>query len=314
MSTTVDQPHKEQLTHAVKMTQRSQKSVAFGIGVNTILALAKGVAGVVGNSHALIADAIESLCDIVSSIAVLYGLRIAARPPDHNHPYGHGKFEPLAAAVVAVTLFAAALLISVQSVQQILTPHPIPAPFTLIVLALVIVIKEGLFRFVITVGSEVDSVAVKNEAWHHRSDALTSLAAFVGITIAIVGGPGYEIADEIAAIFASIIIAINAYLLFKPALFELTDAAPRPILAERIRSIAISVPGVLGTHKCHVRKLGFDHFVDLDILCDPDATIRTGHEIAHAVGEAIHQELPLISKVLIHVEPVDDYGKRSRNQ
>jgi cation diffusion facilitator family transporter len=294
-------------------TRKGIRAAVIGICVNACLALVKGVAGVVGNSYALVADAIESATDTFSSLIVVAGLTLAGKPADHDHPYGHGKFEPLAALAVAIMLLGAAVIIAIASVREILVPHHSPAPFTLLVLVGVIAVKESLFRFVLGVGVEVSSTAVKTDAWHHRSDAITSAAAFVGIAIAIVGGPGYEAADDFAALLASFIIALNAALLMKPALFELTDQAPDPQIALSVRGVAESVPGVLGTHKCNVRKLGFDFFVDLDILCDPEATIRQGHNISHDVGEAVHRALPSVRKILVHVEPVDDYGRRSRD-
>lgn len=294
-------------------TKAGIKSTLIGAGVNLVLAVVKGVAGVLGNSYALIADAIESASDVLSSFVVIAGLKMAGKPADKNHPYGHGKFEPLAATIVALTLFGAAILIAVESVKEIITPHHSPAPFTLIVLVIVIAVKEGLFKFVIKVGTEVESLAVKTDAWHHRSDAITSLAALIGISIALIGGEGYESADDFAALIASFVICANAVLLIRPALFELLDTAPNPEIAQKIRTLAESVPGVLGTHKCHVRKLGFDHYVDLDVLCDPNQTIRHGHDIAHNVGEVIHKELPSITKILVHVEPFDDYGRRNRD-
>ena len=289
------------------------RSTLIGMAINLIIAIVKAIAGVVGNSYALIADAIESVSDVLSSLVVIAGLKMSSRPPDANHPYGHGKFEPLTAVFVSMTLFGAAILIAVESLKEIATPHHSPAPFTLIVLILVIIVKEGLFRFVVNVGENVGSIAVKTDAWHHRSDAITSLAAFVGISIAIIGGAGYESADDFAALIAAVIICINAVLLLKPALFELVDTNPNPEIAKSVREVAEKIPGVFGTHKCNVRKLGFDHFVDLDILCDPNASIREGHDIAHNVGEAIHKELPIVTKILVHVEPVDDYGRRSRD-
>lgn len=289
------------------------RSVSIGIFTNLFLALVKGSAGVLGNSYALVADAIESLADVLTSIVVVIGIKLSRRPADINHPYGHGKFEPLAATAVGMSLLAAAILIAVESVREILTPHHSPASFTLYVLVAVIAIKESLFRFVLTVGNEVKSTAVKTDAWHHRSDAITSAAAFIGISIALIGGEGYESADDFAALFAAMIIVINAFKLLKPALYELIDTAPDQEMIQSIRDIAVTVDGVFGTHKCNVRKLGFDYFVDLDILCNPDATIREGHEIAHNVGEVIHREMPHITKILVHVEPSDDYGRRSRD-
>lgn len=291
---------------------KAQQTTLWGIGINAALALVKGVAGYLGNSYALIADAIESTSDIFTSLIVLFGLKMAGKPADENHPYGHGKFEPLVAAAVSLILMAAAIVIAIESIREIATPHHPPAPFTLLVLLAVIVIKELLFRRTSRLGHSLESLAVQTDAWHHRSDALTSAAAFVGISIALIGGPGYEAADDYAALLAAVIIAINSILLLKPALFELIDTAPDPDLVNRIRHIATSIPGVEGTHKCHVRKLGFDHFVDLDILCDPEATIRTGHDIAHQVCDAVQEQLPQITRTLVHVEPADDYGKRSR--
>ncbi len=292
--------------------QAGIRSTLVGLVLNATLAAVKGVAGVLGNSYALIADAIESASDILASVVVLLGLKMAGKPADKNHPYGHGKFEPLAAAVVGLALVGAGILIAVESVREIATPHHAPAPFTLVVLLAVVVAKELLFRYVAGVGASVESLAVKADAWHHRSDALTSLAAFVGISIALIGGPGYESADDFAALIAAAIIVLNAFLILKPALAELIDTAPDPAIGEKVREVAGAVAGVLGTHKCHVRKVGFDYFVDLDVLCDPDATIRQGHDVAHDVGEAIHAALPFVSKVLVHVEPADDYGRRSR--
>ncbi|MFN5062210.1 MAG: cation diffusion facilitator family transporter [Pseudomonadota bacterium] len=294
-------------------TEIGLRNARLGIAVNLILAVVKGVAGVIGNSYALIADAIESASDVVTSVVIAFGFRMAGKPADANHPYGHGKFEPLSAAVVALILLGAAILIAVESVKEILTPHHSPAPFTLCVLVVVVVIKEALFRTVLRAGETIHSTALKTDAWHHRADAITSLAAFVGISIALIGGRGYESADDFAALIASVVIAINACLLIRPALLELIDTAPDPKLVAEIRAAAQQVPGVLGTHKCRVRKLGVDYFVDLDVLCDPDSTIRQGHEIAHDVGEQLHAEFPQVRKVLVHVEPADDYGRRTRD-
>ena len=284
----------------------------LGIIVNILLAITKGVAGIVGHSYALVADAIESASDIITSGVVAFGLRMAGKPADERHPYGHGKFEPLSAAIVSLILFAAAIIIAVESVKEISTPHHAPAPFTLVVLVLVIIVKEWLFRSVLSASETISSTALKTDAWHHRADAITSLAAFVGISIALIGGPGYESADDFAALIASVVIATNAAMLIRPAVLELIDTAPDPELIKRVRAVATTVPGVLGTHKCHIRKVGFDYFVDLDVLCDPDSTIRDGHNVAHDVGERIHEEFPQVRKVLVHVEPADDFGRRSR--
>ena len=276
----------------------------IGIAVNGVLALTKGTAGVLGNAYVLVADAIESLTDVGSSLIVWLGLRVASQPPTAKYPYGRGRAETLSALIVAAMLFAAAGLIAIQSVSQIRTPHQAPAPYTLIVLVAVVVIKESLFRFVRTVGEGVQSTAIRADAWHHRSDAITSAAAFVGICIALWGGAGYEVADDWAALLASGIILINGYSILRPALGEILDRAPDTGIEGEVRQLARSVPGVRGTHKCFVRKLGLDFFVDLDLLVDGQMTVHDSHELAHAVQNVIRSELPIITKVLIHVEPL----------
>ena len=300
-------------THLTPAASLGLRKARLGIVINIILALTKGIAGVLGNSYALVADAIESTSDIITSGIVAFGFRMAGKPADENHPYGHGKFEPLSAALVALVLFGAAILIAAESVKEILTPHHSPAPFTLAVLVIVIIVKETLFRSVLKASESISSTALTTDAWHHRADAITSLAAFVGISIALIGGEGYESADDFAALIAAMVIAINAIQLLRPALLELIDTAPNPELIADIRAAARGVAGVLGTHKCQVRKVGLDYFVDLDVLCNPDSTIREGHEIAHNVGEQIHASFPQVRKVLVHVEPADDYGRRSRD-
>jgi cation diffusion facilitator family transporter len=283
--------------------KRGLKTTLIGIIASFFLAVIKIFTGIVGNSYALIADGIESLTDIFTSSIVLTGLYFAAKPADEDHPYGHGKAEPFAGVAVSLGIFVAAIIIIVQSLYEIITPHHAPASFTLIVLVLVIVIKESLFRFVIKVGTSVNSIAVKSDAWHHRSDAITSAAAFIGISIALLGGEGYESADDFAALFASVIIIINAYRIFKPALFELLDTAPPTQVVQKVRGVAGKVENVMGIDKCFVRKMGFDYFVDIHVLVDANLPVFKGHEIAHKVKDELMKEYSNISDVLVHIEP-----------
>ena len=283
--------------------KRGLKTTLIGIIASCILAAIKIFTGIVGNSYALIADGIESLTDIFTSSIVLTGLYFASKPADENHPYGHGKAEPFAGVAVSLGIFIAAMIIVVQSIHEIITPHHAPAPFTLIVLILVIVTKETLFRFVIKVGTSVNSIAVKSDAWHHRSDAITSAAAFIGIAIALAGGEGYESADDFAALFASVIIIINAYRIFKPALFELLDTAPPVQVIQKVRGTASKVENVMSIDKCFVRKMGFDYFVDIHVLVDANLPVHKGHEIAHQVKDQLMKEYSNISDVLVHIEP-----------
>jgi len=288
------------------LAEQGIKTTIIGIIASVILAAIKGIAGVLGNSYALIADAIESASDVFTSIIVLTGLKIARRPADETHPYGHGKAEPFAGILVAVALFIAAIVIIIQSLHEIITPHHAPAPFTLIVLVAVVITKEVLFRFIIQVGNTVNSVAVKNDAWHHRSDAITSGAAFIGIAIALIGGEGYEQADDYAALCASAIIIFNAYRLFKPALFEIMDTAPSPEVIQKVISTSLLVDGVVAIDKCFARKMGFQYYIDMHVIVNGNITVDIGHEISHNVKDKLLETFQNISDVLIHIEPATE--------
>ncbi|MBI3416178.1 MAG: cation transporter [Verrucomicrobia bacterium] len=283
--------------------QRSLRATFLGLAINAVLSIAKLAAGIFGHSHALIADAVESLADVFSSIIVWRALVVAAAPADDNHPYGHGKAEPLAAAVVATMLLLAAAGIGVKSLQELSAPQDGPKPFTLLVLIAVVVIKEALFRFVHREASALESSVVRSDAWHHRSDAITSLAAAIGITVALVGGKNYAGADDVAAIVAAGIIAWNGWQLLRPAMDELMDAVPDPVIATRIREIAEAVPEVQAVEKCLVRKMGYHLLVDMHVEVDPRQTVERAHQIAHAVKDAVRGKLPIVHDVLVHIEP-----------
>ncbi|HYT58628.1 MAG TPA: cation diffusion facilitator family transporter [Haliangiales bacterium] len=283
--------------------QRSLRATFLGLIANTLLATAKLVAGLVGHSHALVADAVESLADLFSSVIVWRGLVVAAEPADSDHPYGHGKAEPIAAAVVSTMLLLAAAGITIQAAHEILQPHHVPSSYTLLVLVVVVAIKESLFRFVMREGISVESSAVRTDAWHHRTDAITSLAAGIGIGVSLIGGKGYEAADDVAAVVAAGIIAWNGWRLLRPAMSELMDASPDPAVAERVSSIAEATRGVVRVEKCLVRKMGNLFFVDMHVEVDPQMTVQRGHEIAHDVKDKVRSELPAVHDVLVHIEP-----------
>jgi cation diffusion facilitator family transporter len=283
--------------------QTGARVALFGMVVNFIFAAAKIIGGLLGNAYVLIADGIESALDIAGSLVIWGGLKFAARPPDETHPYGHGKAEPIAAIVVALGVLAAATGLAIESVREILTPHHGPAPFTLAILVVVIVVKEILFRYVSRVGHSVESTAVQTDAWHHRSDALTSAAAFIGISVALIGGEGWQSADDWAALFACAVIAANGYRIARPAFFEIMDTAPRGKFIRSITRTALSVPGVIEVEKCHARKMGLDFYVDLHVGVDGNISVHEGHEIAHRVKSAIQQSDSRIVDVLVHIEP-----------
>jgi len=283
--------------------QTGARVALFGMIVNLIFAAAKIVGGLLGNAYVLIADGIESALDIVGSFIIWSGLKFAARPPDETHPYGHGKAEPIAAVVVALGVLAAAAGLAIESVREILTPHHGPAPFTLAILIVVIVVKEILYRYVKRIGRHVESTAVQTDAWHHRSDALTSAAAFIGISIALIGGEGWQSADDWAALFACAVIGANGVRLLGPAFYEIMDTAPRGEIVDLVRKAAASVPGVVEIDKSFVRKMGVSFYVDLHVKVDGSISVREGHHIAHEVKRAIQQTDPRIADVLVHIEP-----------
>ncbi len=274
-----------------------------GLGVNILLAAVKIIAGSLGHSYALIADGIESLGDVLSSLIVWSGLRVSVKPADEDHPFGHGKAEPIAAGVVALMLLAAAVLICVQSIQEIRHPHFAPAPFTLLVLVAVVAIKEIMFRFAFRVARDLESTAVKGDAWHHRSDALTSLAAFVGISIALLGGPGYEAADDWAALASAAVIAWNGQRLLRSALDEMMDVSASPEVVHEVQKIAMQTKGVQSVEKCRIRKSGLHLAMDIHVRVDGNLTVREGHAIAHEVKDHLLHSQHRINDVTIHIEP-----------
>jgi len=283
--------------------QTAIKTTYFSIIGNTALALIKGLTGYFGNSYALIADAIESTTDIFSSFLVLFGIKYSNRPADKNHPYGHGRAEPLITFLVVGFLITSATIIAYESIININTPHDLPKPYTLIVLGAIIIWKEISFRMVYKKGIETNSSSLKADAWHHRSDAITSLAAFIGISIALFFGKGYESADDWAALFASFFILYNSYLIFRPALGEIMDEHFYDDLIEEIRTISVQVDGVIDTEKCFIRKSGMKYHVDLHAIVNAQLTVKEGHEIAHRLKDTLKEQIPELGHILIHIEP-----------
>lgn len=295
---------------------RGIRSAQFGMLVNAGLAAIKLVAGIVGNTYALVADAVESTADILSSLIVWAGLAIAARPADEDHPFGHGKAETLAAAVVALMLLAAAAGIAIQATREIRTPHLTPAPWTLAVLAAVVLVKYVLSRRVHAVGADIGSTAVTTDAWHHMSDAVTSAAAFVGIAIAVVahrvtGHPGWASADDWAALLASAVIAYNGLSMLRPALHDLMDRTPGEDVVGPVRRAAEGVPGVLATEQLAVRRTGMVYLVTIHVQADPSLSLHDAHILSGKVKGAIRAAVPRVQSVLVHMEPFEQVSTTS---
>jgi cation diffusion facilitator family transporter len=283
--------------------QTAIKATYFSIISNTSLAIIKGLAGFFGNSYALVADAIESTTDIFASFLVLFGIKYSNRPADENHPYGHGRAEPLITFLVVGFLITSATIIAYESILNIGTPHDLPKSWTLIVLALIIGWKEFSFQMVMKKSIITNSSSLKADAWHHRSDAITSIAAFIGISIALLLGKGYESADDWAALLASFFILYNSYLIFRPALGEIMDEHRYDDLVENIRQESLKVEGILGTEKCFIRKAGMKYHVDLHAIVDAKISVKEGHDLAHKLKDTLRSKILELGHVLIHIEP-----------
>ena len=283
--------------------QTAIKATYFSIIGNTSLAIIKGLAGFFGNSYALVADAIESTTDIFASFLVLFGIKYSNRPADENHPYGHGRAEPLITFLVVGFLITSATIIAYESILNIGTPHDLPKSWTLIVLAIIICWKEYSFQMVMKKSIITNSSSLKADAWHHRSDAITSIAAFIGISIALVLGKGYESADDWAALFASFFIIYNSYLIFRPALGEIMDEHRYDDLVENIRIESLKVDGIIGTEKCFIRKAGMKYHVDLHAIVDATISVKEGHDLAHKLKDTLRSKILELGHVLIHIEP-----------
>jgi len=290
----------------VTTTSKGIRAAQTGLLINVVLVVVKLIAGIVGNTYALVADAIESSTDVFSSLIVWGGLSIAARPADEDHPYGHGKAEPRAAVVVSILLLGAATGSFILAIREIRLPRHSGAPFTLCVAAGVMIVKEILYRRVRRVGREVGGTAVTADAWHHRSDAISSLAAFIGIGIALWGGKGWESTDDWAALVAAMVAAVNGVRALRPAVAHLMDAAPDRTVIDRATAAAAAVDGVRKLESVNVRSSGLGYFVDLHAQADPHLTLEEAHTLSGRIKSAISHEIPSVVKVLVHMEPFRD--------
>ena len=288
-----------------------ESTKALGVGIltvciNIVLTAVKISVGLVGNSAALVADGIESCGDILSSLITWAGFQLSLRPADDSHPYGHGKIESLAGMFSGAALLVAAAVIAWNSILHILTPHHSPEWFTLPVLLAVIGIKVFLSKKVLALSEGVNSRALEGDALHHMSDAITSGAAALGITISLIGGKGWETADDYAALLACIVIVFNGGKILNAALHEVLDGNVATDLNAAMRVSALEVPGVADIEKCRVRKSGIGLFVELHVQVVGDTSVREGHRIGHAVKDHLKAVRPEVVDVIVHLEPSDE--------
>jgi cation diffusion facilitator family transporter len=286
--------------------EKAKRTTIISLVSNLLLATVKWFAGYFGNSFALIADAIESTTDVFSSFLVLLGIQYSTKPADENHPYGHGRAEVLVTFLVVTFLVVSACVIAYQSIQNILSPHLPPKTFTLIVLGAIILWKELSYQWVKKKSREIKSTVLEAEAWHHRADAITSVAAFVGITIAIIFGSNYAAADDWAALLASFFILYNAFMIFRPAWGEMMDENLHEDLIKEIKEMSLQVSGVIDTEKCFLRKTGMKYHLELHAIVSAEVSVREGHDISHHLMDKLKNEFDYLGRISIHIEP-DDY-------
>lgn len=287
------------------MTARTFDSLKLSLGGSIVLTVVKLAGGIVGHSYALVADAVESSLDIFSTVIVWGGIRMTLRPPDAEHPYGYGRAESLATMVVSFTLIGASIAIALAAISEIVTPHHAPAPFTLLIVGGVALAKEALSRYLLRTADEIGSMAIAADGWHHRSDAITSAAAFAGISVALWGGPGWESADDWAALIAAAIILRNGFALLRPAFAELMDRMPSPEVSHTISTTAVGVPGVRAIEKLRIRTVGQSYFVDIHVQADPQLTLHEAHVLSGKVKTALRRAVPTVVDALIHMEPFE---------
>lgn len=283
--------------------KRARQTIILSLIGNALLVFVKLITGIIGNSFAMIADSVESAGDVFSSFIIYMGLKFSAKPSDEDHPFGHGKVEPIISFLVVLFLIVSAGIIAFQAFNNLQSPQKMPKPYTLIVLAGIIIYKEAFYQFVKKRSKQTSSTSLKADAWHHRSDAITSLAAFIGIGLALLLGEGYEHLDDWAALVASLIIIVNAYFVFRPALGELLDEQKYDELIDEVREVADEVEGVIDTEKCFIRKFGMRYVVDIHVRVPANLSVVEGHAIGHLVQSTLQDSFPQIEHVFTHVEP-----------
>lgn len=267
------------------------------------LALIKIFAGVWGHSTAVVADGLESAADVFASGFVLFGLTIAAKPADREHPYGHGRVETLTGLVIGMALIAGGIAISYGSIRQIGQPHDTLATFVIGPLILSLAAKTGLAAIKFRYGRQMASAALTADAWNDAMDTVSAAAALVAVGLTLSDPARFAEADRYGGCVVGAIVVLAGLRVAHEASLQLMDTMPAGQMIEQIRAAAMSVEGVRGVEKCFARKTGLKYHVDLHLEVDPEMTVRQSHGLAHDVRERIMERLPWVADVLMHVEP-----------
>lgn len=279
------------------------RAALLGLVVNLVLSAVKLTGGIVGNSFALIADAVNSIGDVITTTVVLFALRVAQRPADSEHPYGHTRAEGIAASNVALLVIVSAIFVGWEAIQRISVPHDIPPTWTLWIAGANVLIKEGLYQYKMRVGKRTGSSAIIANAWDHRSDALCSLAVFIGLMTIRLGGTRLIWADEVASLVVVAAIVWSGIQLFRSSASELMDVQADSEFVDRIREAALTVAGIEEVETLWVRKSGLEYFADIHIEVDQNLSVAAGHRIGHQVKDRLLSQFPKLRDVLVHLEP-----------
>lgn len=285
------------------MYRTASRAALIGLVINVALACAKLIGGTWGHSYALISDAVNSLGDVLTSVVVVVALRVAQRPADEEHPYGHTRAEAIAGSNVAVAIVVSALLVAYEAFRSLAGEPTLPELWTLWIAGGNVVIKETLYQYKVRIGKRIGSAALIANAWDHRSDALSALAVLVGLAIAHFGGPSFFVADRVAALFVAGAIIWSGVTLLRHTASELMDRQADDPLVLQLRSAALGIAGVAGVDKLFVRKSGLEYLVDIHIEVEPEMTVAAGHEIGHRVKDQLMGRFPNVRDILVHLEP-----------
>lgn len=293
------------MTYSDKTEVRAGHRVTWvGVIANTFLIVLKLLAGIFGHSQALIADAFHSVSDFFTDFVVLIGLKMGRKAPDADHHFGHARIETTASGLVGFSLLAVAVFIGYSASRDIyLHTESHPTWFAIAGAGLSILVKELLYRYTVLVGRRIKSTAVVANAWHHRSDALSSVAVLIGVTAAQIR-PDWHILDAYAALLVSFFIIKVALEILRDALREITDTAPNPEVINRIMGCISSVSNVIEVHDLRVRSIGGRYDLSVHVIVEPHLTVVEGHNTAREVEQCLVGEIGDIGEVTVHVDPV----------
>lgn len=290
----------------IQANRQLKFTAVCGLMASIVLVIVKFTLGILGNSYSVIADGVESISDTVTDITLILGIQFWSAPPDKNHPYGHRRIETIITAFIGIMLLLSAFFIIYKAFQGIACGRrdtPVEG-IALLAPIIAIIIKESIYRWTLSVSKKLKSSVLYANAWHHRSDAITSVITLIAVFLSMLNEHLY-IVDNIGGIVCSILIIRVAYKIIKPALNELSDSGASEKTRQQIEEISLSIKSIKSVHKIRTRKMGSAIFADLHMLVDGNTTVREGHDIANILQDTLKKSIPELIDVVIHIEPND---------